>query len=121
MGPKGGGEEELPHVQGQGQRPRVPGCDSAGTAEKSYPTSEVRGSCRECQAATAQEQPRELPQPEARGGGQEELSHVHMESNKLKINFFCPNRHPAKTAAMSRLLSAVLDGVSLKCPSASDR
>ena len=46
---------------------------------------------------------------------------VHMESNKLKINFFCPNRHPAKTAAMSRLLSAVLDGVSLKCPSASDR
>ena len=56
---RGCGQEELPHVQGQGQRPRVPGCDSAGTAEKSYPTSEVRGSCRECQAATAQEQPRQ--------------------------------------------------------------
>ena len=46
---------------------------------------------------------------------------VNIESNKLKINFFCPIRHPAKTAAMSCLLSAVLDVVSLKCPSASDR
>ena len=34
---------ELPHVRSQGQRPRVPGCDSAGMAERSYPTSEVRG------------------------------------------------------------------------------
>ena len=33
--------------QGQGQRPRVPGCNSAGMAERSYPTSEVRGSVRE--------------------------------------------------------------------------
>ena len=38
------GQEELLHVQGQeGQRPRVPGCDSAGTAERSYPASGVRG------------------------------------------------------------------------------
>ena len=35
------GLEELPHVQGQGQQPRVPGCDSAGTAERSYPTLEA--------------------------------------------------------------------------------
>ena len=48
--------EELPHVRGQGQWPRVPGYDGTGTAEKSYPslrsgaaagssypTSEVRG------------------------------------------------------------------------------
>ena len=40
---KGGGQEELPHVRGQGQWPTVPGCDSAGTAERSYPASEVRG------------------------------------------------------------------------------
>ena len=33
----------VPHVRGQGQRPRVPSCDSAGTAERSYPTSKVRG------------------------------------------------------------------------------
>ena len=49
---RGSGQEELPHIQGQGRRPRVPGCDSAGTAERSY------------------------PMPEARGNGQEEQSHV---------------------------------------------
>ena len=36
--PKGGSQEELPHGRGQGQRLRVPGCDRAGTAEKSYPS-----------------------------------------------------------------------------------
>ena len=36
--PRGGGQEELPHVQGQGQQPRVPGCDGTGTAERSYPS-----------------------------------------------------------------------------------
>ena len=67
---KGGGQEELPHVRGQGQRLRVWGCDSAGTAERSYPAPEVRGSGQEEQphiqgevAAWAQE-------------GLEELSHV---------------------------------------------
>ena len=39
----GGSQEELPHVRGHGQRPRVPDCDGAGTAKRSYPTSEVRG------------------------------------------------------------------------------
>ena len=52
------GREELPHVRGQGQKPGVPGCDGAGTAETSYPMPEVRGDGRECQAATAQGQPR---------------------------------------------------------------
>ena len=72
---KGSSQEELPHVQGQGQRPRVPGCDGLGTAEKSYPSprsgaaarrsypvSEVRGSGQE-----------ELPKSKVRGGSQEEL------------------------------------------------
>ena len=45
--PKGGSQEELPHVQGQGHWSRVPGCDGTGMAERSYPTSEVRGSSRE--------------------------------------------------------------------------
>ena len=36
--PKGSGQEELTKVQGQGQWPRVPGCDGAGTAEKNYPS-----------------------------------------------------------------------------------
>ena len=45
--PKGGGQEELPHVGGQGQRPRVPDCDGARTAKRSYPASEVGGGGRE--------------------------------------------------------------------------
>ena len=77
-----------------------PGALSA--AERSYPTSEVRGSGRECQAAMAQERPRgatqvrgqwrpggdtprlrsgvaaekSYPVSEARGGGREELPRV---------------------------------------------
>ena len=39
----GGGWEELPHVQGQGQQPRVPGCDGAGMPERSYLMPEARG------------------------------------------------------------------------------
>ena len=39
--------EELPHVQGQGQRLRVPGCNSTGAADRCYPTSEVRDGSRE--------------------------------------------------------------------------
>ena len=38
------GQKELPHVRGQWRWPRVPGCNSAAAAERSYPTSEVRGS-----------------------------------------------------------------------------
>ena len=45
--PKGGGQEELPHVRGQRQQPRVPDCDGTGMAERSYPASEVRGRSRE--------------------------------------------------------------------------
>ena len=62
--------EELPLAQGQGWRPRVPGCDTAGAAERSYPMPEARGGSREKQphiqgvvAARAQE-------------GLEELLHV---------------------------------------------
>ena len=44
--PKGSGQEELLHVRGQAQRPRVPGCDGAGTADWSYPTSEALAAAR---------------------------------------------------------------------------
>ena len=40
----------------------MPGCDGAGTAERSYPTSKVRGSGRE-----------ETPRVGGQGGGREEL------------------------------------------------
>ena len=69
------GQEELPYVRGQGQRPRVPGCDGAGMAERSYPESEVRGGGREEQphvqgvvAARVQEGLEELSPVEGQEG-----------------------------------------------------
>ena len=59
------GREELPHVRGQGQRPRVPGCNGTGMAEKSYPSP---------RSGAAVE--RSYPTPEARGGGLEDQPHV---------------------------------------------
>ena len=48
------GREELPHVRGKERQPRgATPCPRSGVAvERSYPTSEVRGGGRECQAAT---------------------------------------------------------------------
>ena len=84
-------------LRGQGQRPRVPDGDSAGTAEWSYPTFEVRvgrgaaerrypvsevrgGDERSYPASEVRGSGREeiphTPKPEARGGGQEELPHA---------------------------------------------
>ena len=45
--PRGDGQEEFPHIRGQGQQQREPGCDGTGTAERSYPTSKVWGDGRE--------------------------------------------------------------------------
>ena len=95
--PKGGGQEELPHVQSQGQRPRVPDCNGTGTAKRSYTASEVRcGSLEEIPhvpspkpgATDRRSYPTPLsPRPravagrrnrttEARGGGWEDQPHV---------------------------------------------
>ena len=80
-------QEELPYVQGQGQRPRVPDCDGAGKAEKSYPTSEVRGAAdrrypaSEVRGGGREELPN-APTPKARGDGQEELPHAPMPEVK---------------------------------------
>ena len=59
-------QEELAHVRGQGQKPGGPNARRAA-AKRSYPTSEVMGSGRECQAATVQERSRGAT-PEARDG-----------------------------------------------------
>ena len=60
------GQEELHHVQGQGQKPGGPHARRAA-AKKSYPTSEVRGG--------GWEELPHPPKPKARGGGQEEQPH----------------------------------------------
>ena len=72
---------ELPHVRGQGQWLRVPGCDSAGTAEKSYPASKVRGGDERSYPASevrggGREELPHAPKPKARGGGQEDQPNV---------------------------------------------
>ena len=53
--------EELSHVQGQGQKPGGPHARRV-VAKRSYPTSEVRGSSQECQAARVQDWPRRATQ-----------------------------------------------------------
>ena len=70
----------LPDLQ-RGQQPRVPDWDGAGTAERSYPTSEVRGSGQEELPHAPMPETRgrsreEQPMPEARGGGREDQTHV---------------------------------------------
>ena len=56
-----------PHVQVQGQKPGGPYARKAA-ANRSYPTSEARGSSREYQTVTAQERPRGAT-PGPRSGG----------------------------------------------------
>ena len=58
------GQEEVHLAQGQGWRPRLPGCDSAGAAERTpHPRSGVA-------AETS------YTMPEVRGGSREEQTHV---------------------------------------------
>ena len=64
------GQQELPHVQGQGRQQRVLGCDSAGAAERSYTTSEVRdGSLEELPSARGQGRRPRGATPRPRSGG----------------------------------------------------
>ena len=66
----GRSREELPQVRGQGQKPGGPHAQRAA-AKRSYPTSEVRGSGRECQTATAQERRRGATQRPRSGAAAE--------------------------------------------------
>ena len=94
--------ERRPHIRGQGQKLGGPHAQRVA-AKRSYPTSEVRGSSRECQAVMVQERRRgatqvrgqgqrpegvtphprsgaaarrSYPTSEVRGGGREEQPHV---------------------------------------------
>ena len=92
------GGEELPHVRGQGQQPRVPGCIRAGAARgatlrlrsvavgRRYPATEPSGGQEKTPRVLGQGQPGEVtlhprpgvvtlrshPKPEARAGSWEE-------------------------------------------------
>ena len=59
----------------------MPDCDGAGTAERSYPASEVRGGGWEEIPHAPNPRPgaaggRSYPKPEARGSGREDQPHV---------------------------------------------
>ena len=72
--------EYSPHVRGQGQRPRAPDCNGAGTADRSYPASEVGevgvAERRFPMSEVRGGDERSYPTSEVRGGGREEQPHV---------------------------------------------
>ena len=127
--PKGSGQEELPHVRGQGQRRECQAATvqewprgatlrlrSGATAEGSYPVSEVRGGGQECQAATVQEQPRgatplprsgaaarrSYPPSKARGNSWEELPHTRGQGWWPRPGTPCPRSGGCKGAGGPR-------------------
>ena len=108
----GGSQEELPHVRGQGQQPRMPGWHGAGMNERSYPSWEVRGSSQEelphvwgqgrwlrvpgCDSAGAAK--RNYPTTEVRGSGREELPLAQGQGQRLGA----ANPRPRPGAATGR-------------------
>ena len=58
-------QEELPHVQGQGHQLRVPGCNGAGVAKRSYPTSEGEAAAK-----------RSYPTSKVRGSGKNKFKNL---------------------------------------------
>ena len=72
---------ESQHARPPCPSPRVPDCDRAGMAKRSYPRSEVGGAAErrypasEVRGCSLEELPH-APMPEARGSGWEEQPHV---------------------------------------------
>ena len=63
------GREEVPHIRGKRQGPRLPGCNSAGTAERTYPSPRSGVAAERSYLATEVSGSREET-PHARGQGQ---------------------------------------------------
>ena len=79
----------------------MPGCDSIGTAERSYPTPEVRGSGREKQshvqgvvAARAQEGLEELLHVQGQEGRHKEIPLVKGKEQRLCFAGAAVKRYP---------------------------
>ena len=89
---RGGSPEELRRVQGQGQWPRVPGCDSSRSSPEKLPLPQARGSGWEKQphiqgavAAWAQEGLEELFTFKVRRGGGEQTPLVQGKEQWLRF------------------------------------
>ena len=95
------GQEELPHVWGQGQWLRVPGCDSPGAAERSYPTPQARGGGQEEQphvqgvvAVWAQEDLEKLFHIQSQRGSSEEIRLIQGKEQRLRFARAAMKRYP---------------------------
>ena len=69
------GQEEPPHVQGQGQKPGGPQAQRAA-AKRSYSTSEVGAAAESTRLRQCRNSREELPRIRGRGGGREEIPSV---------------------------------------------
>ena len=102
--PKGGSQEELPHVRGQGQRPRVPDCHGGGTAERSYPASEVsggrpRGDTQRWEVRGGDE--RRYPTSEVRGGDERSYPVSEVRGSSWEEIPHAPSPRPRAMAGRS--------------------
>ena len=91
---RGSGWEELPDVQSQGQRPRVPGRDGAETAERSYPVSEVKGGGWEEPPHVRGQGRLGGTTPRPRKGGSEEIPFVQGKLQRLHFAGAAVKRYP---------------------------
>ena len=99
--PRGGGQEQLPHIRGQGQQLRVPDCNGAGTAEKSYPSPRSGVAARRSYPTSKQQwQPgrrrawRSYPPLKVRKGGGEEIPLVQGKEQRLRFARAAMKRYP---------------------------
>ena len=81
--PEGWRQRGVTPYRGQGQRPRVPGCDSTGKAKRSYPASEVRAGDK-----------RSYPASEVRGGRRDELPRVRGRGSGQESQAATAQEHP---------------------------
>ena len=99
--------EELPHLQGQGQKPGGPYARRVA-AKRSYPTSEVRGSGQECQALTGQERARgatPCPRRWLSGHRRAERSYSTFQvrrGGREEVPLIQGKRHPSKMVGVAR-------------------
>ena len=91
---RGGSQEELSSVGGQGQRPRVPGCDSARAAERSYPRTRPGVAAGRSNPTSGAVAARVLEGLEEGRGGGEEITLVQGKEQRLRFAGAAVKRYP---------------------------
>ena len=101
---RGNGREEIPCVRDQGLCPRVPGCDNAGAAERSYPRQRpgvaARRSCpmsKERWLRRRRRAKRSYSKFKVKRGGCEEIPLVQGKEQRLHFAGTAMKRYPTPT------------------------